>query len=119
VFPPLKKGGQGGFKTWVKRNKLLKFAIKEPLWKIHYEMIWRTTSQAQRVFLIALSNDPDAKPFSKVFQLKHGIGLSSSIKASLDSLLKKGVVYKNLERSYRFVDRFMPYWIDDNQTNAN
>ncbi len=27
-FPPLKKGGQGGFKTWVKRNKLLKFSME-------------------------------------------------------------------------------------------
>ncbi len=28
AFPPLKKGGQGGFRTWVKRNKLLKFSIQ-------------------------------------------------------------------------------------------
>ncbi len=27
AFPPLKKGGQGGFRTYVKRNILLKFAI--------------------------------------------------------------------------------------------
>lgn len=85
----------------------------------HYEMIWHTASQAQKVLLIALSNDQDAKPFSKVFQLKHGIGPSSSIKASLDSLLKKGIVYKNLEGSYRFVDRFMPYWIDYIRTTTN
>ena len=79
----------------------------------HYEMLWRTASQPQKVLLIALSTDQTAKPFSKDFQLKHGIGPSSSIKASLDSLVKKGILFKTLQSSYRFVDQFMPYWIDE------
>ena len=78
----------------------------------HYEMLWRSASQAQKILLIALSKDQTAKPFSKDFQLKHGIGPSSSIKASLDSLVKKGILFKTLQGSYCFVDGFMPYWID-------
>jgi len=77
----------------------------------HYEMLWRTASQPQKVLLIALSRDQAAKPFSRDFQLKHGIGPSSSIKASLDSLVKKGILFRTLQGSYRFVDQFMPYWI--------
>jgi hypothetical protein len=77
----------------------------------HYEMLWQTTTPAQRSLLIALSQDPEAQPFSKTFQMRHGIGPSSSIKASLDSLLKKGILHKSLEGRYRFSDRFMPYWI--------
>ena len=79
----------------------------------HYEMLWRSASQSQKILLIALSKDQTAKPFSKEFQLSHGIGPSSSIKASLDSLLKKGILYKTLQGAYRFTDGFMPYWIDD------
>jgi hypothetical protein len=78
----------------------------------HYEMLWRSASQPQKMLLIALSKDQKAKPFSKEFQLKHGIGPSSSIKASFDSLVKKGILFKTLQGSYQFVDRFMPYWID-------
>ena len=78
----------------------------------HYEMVWRSASQPQKILLIALSNDRTAKPFSKAFQLKHGIGPSSSIKASLDSLVKKGVLFKMFQSNYHFVDGFMPYWID-------
>ncbi len=78
----------------------------------HYEMIWRSASQPQKILLIALSKDQSAKPFSKEFQLQHGIGPSSSIKASLDSLVKKGILFKTLQGSYQFVDGFMPYWID-------
>ena len=78
----------------------------------HYEMIWRTASQSQKILLIALSKDQTAKPFSKDFQLTHGIGPSSSIKASIESLLKKGILYKSLQGDYRFTDGFMPYWID-------
>jgi len=78
----------------------------------HYEMLWRSASQPQKILLIALSKDQQAKPFSKGFQLKHGIGPSSSIKASLDSLLKKGILFKTLQGGYHFVDGFMPYWID-------
>jgi AAA+ ATPase superfamily predicted ATPase len=78
----------------------------------HYEMLWRSASQTQKMLLIALSKDQRAKPFSKDFQLKHGIGPSSSIKASFDSLVKKGILFKSLQGSYQFVDRFMPYWID-------
>jgi len=44
----------------------------------HYEMLWRSASQAQKVLLIALSKDQSEKPFSMDFQLKHGIGPSSS-----------------------------------------
>ena len=77
----------------------------------HYEMLWRSASQLQKMLLIALSKDQTAKPFSKDFQLKHGIGPSSSIKASFDSLVKKGILFKALQGSYHFVDRFMPYWI--------
>jgi hypothetical protein len=79
----------------------------------HYEMLWRSASQSQKILLIALSKDQTAKPFSKEFQLTHGIGPSSSIKASLDSLLKKGILYKTLQGGYHFTDGFMPYWIDD------
>ena len=78
----------------------------------HYEMLWRSTSQSQKILLIALSKDQTAKPFSKDFQLTHRIGPSSSIKASLDSLLKKGILYKTLKGRYCFTDLFMPYWID-------
>ena len=78
----------------------------------HYEMLWRSASQPQKILLIALSKDQSAKPFSKDFQLKHGIGPSSSIKASLDSLIKKGILFKTIQGGYRFVDGFMPYWID-------
>jgi hypothetical protein len=78
----------------------------------HYEMVWRSASQPQKILLIALSKDQTAKPFSKAFQIEHGIGPSSSIKASLDSLVKKGVLFKMLQGNYHFVDGFMPYWID-------
>ena len=78
----------------------------------HYEMLWQTASQPQKILMIALSKDLTAKPLSKDFQLKHGIGPSSSIKASLDSLIKKGILFKPLQGGYRFVDGFMPYWID-------
>ena len=79
----------------------------------HYEMLWRSATQTQKVLLIALSKDQTVKPFSKDFQLTHGIGPSSSIKASLDSLVKKGILYKTLKSRYCFTDLFMPYWIDD------
>ncbi|BBO70931.1 ATPase [Desulfosarcina alkanivorans] len=79
----------------------------------HYEMLWQTATQAQKALLFALAGDPEALPFSKDFQMRHGIGPSSSIKASLDSLVKKGILYRTLEGRFRFVDRFMPFWIDD------
>jgi hypothetical protein len=79
----------------------------------HYEMLWQTATQAQKTLLIALAGNPDALPFSKDFQMQHGIGPSSSIKASLVSLLKKGIVHRTLEGRYRFVDHFMPFWITD------
>jgi AAA+ ATPase superfamily predicted ATPase len=78
----------------------------------HYEMLWRSASQPQKTLLIAFSKDQTVKPFSKDFQLKHGIGPSSSIKASLDSLVKKGILFKTLQGRYHFVDGFMPYWIE-------
>ena len=77
----------------------------------HYEMLWQTATAAQQLLLLALAQAPGALPFSKEFQMRHGIGPSSSIKASLDSLLKKGILYRTLENHYRFVDRFMPYWL--------
>jgi hypothetical protein len=79
----------------------------------HYEMLWQTATQPQKTLLIALSEDEDGLPFSRDFQLRHRVGPSSSIKASLESLAKKGILYKTLEGRYRFVDRFMPFWIAD------
>jgi hypothetical protein len=77
----------------------------------HFELIWQTASQLQKTILIALSEEPQAKPFSKDFQLKHAIGPSSSIKASLDSLVNKGVLFRSREGAYYFSDTFMQYWI--------
>jgi len=77
----------------------------------HFALLWQAASQQQKTLLIALSKEPDAKPFSREFQLTYGIGPSSSIKASLDSLTRKGILFKNLEGSYQFSDTFMPYWI--------
>lgn len=85
----------------------------------HYEMLWRSASQPQKLLLIAFSRDQSVKPFSKDFQLSHGIGPSSSIKASLESLIKKGILFKTLQGHYRFVDGFMPYWIDQIRKTAH
>ena len=74
----------------------------------HYEMLWQTATQAQKALLIALADDPQALPFSKEFQICHAIGPSSSIKASLVSLIKKGIVYRTVKGRYCFTDRFMP-----------
>ena len=63
------------------------------------------------MLLIALVEDRGARPFSKEFQMKHGIGPSSSIKASLVSLLKKVILTKTSKNRYRFVDTFMPHRI--------
>ncbi len=78
----------------------------------HYELFWRTASSLQRKILIALSREPDLKPLSKDFALRYQISPPSSIKASLVSLIKKGIIYQTLEGSYQFTDSFMPYWID-------
>lgn len=77
----------------------------------HFELLWQNASQQQKMLLIALSKEPDAKPFSKDFQLTHGIGPSSSINASLESLKRKGILFKTLEGSYQFSDVFMKHWI--------
>ena len=77
----------------------------------HFELLWQTASQQQKALLIALSKEASAKPFSKEFQLTHGIGPSSSIKASLDSLTRKAILFRTPEGSYQFSDIFMRYWI--------
>jgi len=78
----------------------------------HYEVLWIGTSQGQRIILKALAKEPGAKPFSKEFQFKYGIGPSSSIKASFDSLIKKGILYRSLKGDYQFSDFFMTHWIN-------
>jgi hypothetical protein len=78
----------------------------------HYELFWQTASLLQRKILIALSSEPNLKPLSKEFALSYQISPPSSIKASLVSLIKKGIIYQTLEGSYQFTDTFMPYWID-------
>jgi hypothetical protein len=77
----------------------------------HFELLWHTASPQQKLLLMALSKEPDAKPFSRDFQIAHGIGPSSSIKASLDSLVKKGILRRGKNGSYQFSDAFMLYWI--------
>jgi len=77
----------------------------------HFELLWQSASQQQKTLLIALSMETHHRPFSREFQLTYGIGPSSSIKASLDSLVRKGILFKTLEGSYQFSDTFMTYWI--------
>jgi len=77
----------------------------------HFELLWHTATSQQRALLFALSKEPGAKPFSKDFQLTHGVGPSSSIKASLDSLIKKAILYRTKEGTYTFSDVFMQHWI--------
>jgi hypothetical protein len=85
----------------------------------HFELLWHTASPQQKLLLMALSDEPDAKPFSRDFQITHGIGPSSSIKASLDSLVKKGILRRRKDGSYQFSDAFMLYWIRSmQQTDA-
>lgn len=77
----------------------------------HFELTWQTATQTQKILLMALGKDPNAKPFSRAFQLTYGIGPSSSIKASLNSLVKKGILYRTSAGRYKFADTFMRYWI--------
>ncbi|MFY9940701.1 MAG: hypothetical protein WAK57_00885 [Desulfobacterales bacterium] len=77
----------------------------------HFELLWHSASPQQKNLLMALSKEPNAKPFSKDFQLTYGIGPSSSIKASLESLVKKGILFRGKDGSYQFSDVFMVYWV--------
>jgi hypothetical protein len=77
----------------------------------HFELVWQSVSQQQKTLLMALAREPGAKPFSRDFQLKYGIGPSSSIKASLESLVRKGVLSRSRSGAYKFSDTFMRYWI--------
>ena len=79
----------------------------------HYEILWQSISPLQRNLMMALCKTPGIGPFSKEFQTTHGIGPSSSIKASLDSLCKKAILLKKTNGLYQFSDLFMPYWIMD------
>lgn len=79
----------------------------------HYELLWHSISQVQKSILIAISKEAAPRPFSKDFQLKYGIGPSSTIKASLDSLTKRGILMKTIKGEYKFSDTFMPYWINN------
>jgi hypothetical protein len=85
----------------------------------HFELQWQTASQQQKSLLIALGKSPNAKPFSREFQLTHGIGPSSSIKASLDSLTRKGILYRTPGGAYQFFDVFMRYWISHLREQAD
>ncbi len=77
----------------------------------HFELLWQGATQPQKALLMALARERDPRPFSREFQLTYGIGPSSSIKASLDSLAKKGILYRTPAGRYRFADTFMRYWI--------
>ena len=76
-----------------------------------YELLWQTASQIQKTLLMALSQDPTQRPFSKSFMLTHRLGPPSSIRASLNSLVKKGLLFRTADGHYRFTDAFMPVWI--------
>jgi hypothetical protein len=52
-------------------------------------------------------------PFKFGGIVKSRIGPSSSIKASLDSLTKRGVLMKTIKGEYKFSDTFMPHWINN------
>jgi len=77
----------------------------------HFELVWQSASQQQKALLMALAEEPKAKPFSRDFQLKYAIGPSSSIKASLESLVRKGILTRSRSGAYRFADTFMRYWV--------
>ncbi|MGQ9654798.1 MAG: hypothetical protein ACUVXD_12095 [Thermodesulfobacteriota bacterium] len=71
-------------------------------------MLWRGVTPSQRLLLMALASTPHAQPFSRDFQLKYGIGPSSSITASPDSLVRKGLLLQERGGVYRFTDIFSP-----------
>jgi hypothetical protein len=64
---------------------------------------------AQRTLLMALSSEHTLSPFSRELMLKYSIGPPSSIRASLESLMKEGILYRSSDGSYRFADGLMPY----------
>ena len=78
----------------------------------HYELLWQMATPVQRTLLMALSSEHTLSPFSREFMLKYSIGPPSSIKASLESLMKKSILYRSSDGSYRFADGFMPHWIE-------
>ncbi len=76
-----------------------------------YEMLWQTATQTQKALLIAVAKDPGLSPLSKEFMLKHRMSPPSSIRASLQSLVKKGILYRDIEGRYHFSDQLMSFWI--------
>ena len=93
----------------------LKVSIRSGYRKLywHINILWYTLIPNRNWRIVNnAKGGSHGKPVSKDFQLTYGIGPSSSIKASLDSLVKKGILYKTTEGKYQFSDTFMPCWID-------
>jgi len=91
-------------------DKLMEVIVRQD--SPHYEVLWQMATPAQRSLLMALSSEHSLSPFSREFMLKYSIGPPSSIKASLESLMKKGILYRSRAGAYRFADGFMPHWIE-------
>jgi len=77
----------------------------------YYESLWHTLTQPQKRLVMALSLESDAQIYSKDFQLRHEIGPSSSIKGSIDALIKKGFLYRRPDNRHLFTDAFFKFWI--------
>ena len=67
-------------------------------------------SANQRKIVQALSHQPENEPYSARFCAKTKISLSS-VKQSLEALIKKDVVYLNAEQRYSLVDPALRYYL--------
>lgn len=67
-------------------------------------------SANQRKIIQALSRQPENEPYSASFCAKTKVSLSS-VKQSLEALIKKDVVYLNTEKRYTLVDPALRYYL--------
>jgi hypothetical protein len=76
-----------------------------------FEALWESAPGVQRRVLAALADEPTSSPYSETFRRTHDLPAPSTVQSAIGALVKKELVSRADDGTFRIVEPFLADWI--------
>jgi uncharacterized protein len=84
----------------------------------HFSLLWDGASAGQRLVLAALATEP-GRPYSEDYRRRHRLPPATNVQKALAALVRRELVGKDSDGTYRIVEPFFAEWVVRNREPAH
>jgi hypothetical protein len=81
----------------------------------HFSQLWDEAPHAQRLLMLALSDEPTSSLYSAAYHERHELPGNPTLQTALAGLIRKEIAGRDVDGDYRVIEPFLAEWLQREQ----